>query len=173
MEKGLKTLQTAGRTATRRERTAQHLQPSPDIEENRYLLQPQLYERSKSHPSSEMDESFNDSAIGPDPAEQPFSTSFNLSSPPSVQRNAQAIHPYRPSYAESYTPPSRPPVRTFSDASLSSLSSAAGFTPMPTQLPSQISNVRHSPTPQKLPSFSAAFGISTGMMRAPVTCGPL
>ena len=190
MEKGLKTLQTAGRAASRRERdralenTALH--PSGAISDfDDYLTLSPSRERSRSHPNS--DDGFNDSAIGPDtdpsftrPSprlshQAPSTFSNNISSYPTPSRN----------HSPASFPP--PPNRTFSNASsISVLSSNAGFTPtslsgtqplFPSQLPSASARERQNSisgsgtSGQTLPSFSTTFGMPSlsKMAALPVT----
>lgn len=195
MEKGLKTLQTAGRTASRRELGAQNstvhasggiideLEDCLDINH----LSP-TRERSRSHPNS--DDGFNDSAIGPD-ADHPFATR-GLEDPNhhSLRPSPQSSHQI-PSFAQPYTtssrghtPPFLPPSRTFSIASSSAISSTS-FTPtitaapqfpsqltqFPSQLPSARERQNSTGSGQTLPSFSAAFGMPSisSVARMPVT----
>lgn len=133
MEKGLKTLQAAGRTASRRER-----QPfgGSDIEydeitDSRYP--PQQRDCTKSH-QDDVDDGFNDSAIGPDADRSYAPSTHNEQAPYSGGNN---------------TPP-------YSSSRSFSISSSTGYTPTITAAP------QFSPQPvhyQTLPSFSSAFGV--------------
>ncbi len=146
MEKGLKTLQTAGRTASRREARANlgHDFDSDDISDSRFP--PSRRERSRSHQDEE--DGFNDSAIGPE--DHPFANGNNFG--PSRDDHQQA--PYSAG-GMSDPLPSYSSARSFSINSNAS-SSLAGFTPTVTAAP-QFPSVH--PQPQTLPSFSAAFGM--------------
>ena len=194
MEKGLKTLQTAGRTAARRDRTTQHntLYSGGNVSDyEEYLdmnhLSPSR-EPSKSHPNS--DDGFNDSAIGPD-TEHLFTTRsledlnhHSLRPSPKSSHQAPSFTQSYPTPSRGHTPPVQPPARTFSNASSSAISST-GFTPtvtaapqfpsqlpqFPSQLPSARERQNSTGSGQTLPSFSAAFGmpsIST-VTRMPLT----
>lgn len=157
MEKGLKTLQSTGRTAARRERT--HLTDDfPD-----HLSNDHSPIRSRSRSQDNISDGFNDSAIGPD-NEAPF-----------VSRGQDNPHHQPPHSAGSRF---STPIRTFSTSS----TSLSSLTPTVTASP-QFS-ILHSPSmpqsqqqQQTLPSFSAAFGMQSlvsetmpsisSMMRSP------
>jgi len=156
MEKGLKTLQSAGRTASRRdrERTANIDDFTGDF------LGDHFGPRSRSRSHDNISDGFNDSAIGQDP-DHPFSRQEDIP----VPHSAGGIS----SSSRSFTP-----NLTFSKNS----STLPGFTPTITAAP-QLPMVQ-SPTPtqqQTLPSFSAAFGMPSpfatsmpsisGVMRSP------
>ena len=146
MEKGLKTLQTAGRTAARRERASQGGDLDRDdseITDSRYPTS----RRSKSHHEDD-DRSFNDSAIGPD-ADHPF-----------ISTNRHDDQPYAiPSTTPSYSSSGR----SYSTAS------STGYTPTITAAPQfgspMLAQSQSLPPfqPQQptLPSFSSAFGIQS------------
>ena len=140
MEKGLKTLQTAGRTASRREARANlgHDFDSDEISDNRFP-HPRR-EGSRSH--QDEDEVFNDSAIGPE------GNSFGPS------RDEHQHAPYSAG-GISNPSPSYSSARSFSINSNAS-SSLAGFTSTVTAPPPCPSAHQQ---PQTLPSFSAAFGM--------------
>lgn len=146
MEKGLKTLQTVGRTASRRESRANlgHDFDSDDISDSRFP--PSLRERSRSHQDEE--DGFNDSAIGPE--DHPFVNSNAFGS----SRDDQQQVPYSAG-GISNPSPSYSSARSFSNNSNAS-SSLAGFTPTVTAAPQFPSSHQQ---PQTLPSFSAAFGM--------------
>ena len=144
MEKGLKTLQTAGRTATRRERAGLggdlDLDDS-EITDSRYPPS----RRSKSHHEDD-DHSFDDSALGTD-ADHPFiSTSRH-------DDQSYAVPSATPSYS--------PSGRSYSTAS------SAGYTPTITAAPQFGSPLLaqsqslppFQPQQPTLPSFSSAFGM--------------
>lgn len=146
MEKGLKTLQTAGRTASRREARANlgHDFDSDDISDSRFL--PSRRERSRSHQDEE--DGFNDSAIGHE--DHPFINSNAFGS--SREEHQQA--PYSAG-GMSNPSPSYSSARSFSINSNAS-SSLPRFTPTVTAAP-QFPAIQQQP--QTLPSFSAAFGM--------------
>lgn len=148
MEKGLKTLQATGRTASRREK--QQFGDSDiecdEITDSRYP--PPRRHRSKSH-QDEVEEGFNDSAIGPD-ADHPF-----LMGAQSEQNRsyASSTHNEHPPYSGGNVTPPLSSHRSFS------ISSSTGYAPTITAAP------QYSPQPiyyqqqQTLPSFSSAFGV--------------
>ena len=146
MEKGLKTLQTAGRTASRREARANlgHEFDSDEISDSRFPLSGR--ERSRSHQDEE--DGFNDSAIGPEDHQFVNGGAFG----PSRDDHQQA--PYSAG-GMSNPSPSYSSARSFSINSNTS-SSLAGFPPTITPAP-QFPAVQQQP--QTLPSFSAAFGM--------------
>lgn len=140
MEKGLKTLQSAGRTAARRERS--HI--TDDYLENLSNDHSPIRSRSKSQDNAS--DGFNDSAIGPD-NESPFASRG--------QDDQQHQAPYSAGSRFST------PIRTFSTSS----SSLSSLTPTITASP-QFSIVHTPSIPQSqqqqqqtLPSFSATFGM--------------
>ena len=144
MEKGLKTLQTAGRTATRRERAS--LGGDLDLDDSEITdSRCPPSRRSKSHHEDD-DHSFNDSAIGPD-ADHPFI---------STNRHDD----------QSYAIPSATPSYSSSGRSYSTASST-GYTPTITAAPQfgspMLAQSQSLPPfqPQQptLPSFSSAFGM--------------
>ncbi len=152
MEKGLKTLQTAGRTASRRERRNLGISDFDDeITDSRFNSR---QDRSNSHQHE--DDGFNDSAIGPDDANHPFAQIHS--------RDEQNQAPY--SAGSGSTPPSFGSDRR---VSYSTAASSTGYTPTITatpQFPSQMINPQQTlpaPFPQQnqqmLPSFSSAFGM--------------
>lgn len=148
MEKGLKTLQSAGRTASRRER--QHFGGSDgeydEITDSRFP--PTRRDRSKSH-LDDGDDGFNDSALGPD-ADHPFligAQSDQHRSYASSTHNEQA--PYTGGTA---TPP-------YSSGRSFSTSSSTGYTPTITAASQYSPQPVHYQQPQTLPSFSSAFGV--------------
>ena len=148
MEKGLKTLQTSGRTATRRERQT-HPHSGSECDEDFY---PSFREPSRSRQHSE---DYTDSALGPDDhfnrsTEDPFSHPHH---PPHQQRHSTQPSPIN------RTPPFPAPGRTFSQSSTLS----SNFTPTLSTappFPSELSHSRPSPnqSSRMLPSFSSAFG---------------
>ena len=146
MEKGLKTLQTAGRTASRREARANlgHDFDSDEISDSRFSLSGR--ERSRSNQDDE--DGFNDSAIGPD--DHPFVNGNTFGSSrddhPQASYSSGGLSNPSPSYSS---------ARSFSINSNAS-SSLAGFTPTVTAAP-QLPSIHQQP--QTLPSFSAAFGM--------------
>lgn len=146
MEKGLKTLQTAGRTASRREARANlgHDFDSDEIPDGRFP--PSRRERSRSHQDEE--DGFNDSAIGPEDPSFVNGNAFGSS------RDDHQRTPYSAG-GMSNPSPSYSSARSFSINSNAS-SSLAGFTPTVTSAPQLPSSHQQ---PQTLPSFSAAFGM--------------
>lgn len=145
MEKGLKTLQTASRTASRREALAN---PNPDFDSDEMLdsrFHPSRRDRSKS--DQDEDGGFNDSGIVIGSEDPSFvnGTAFGSS------REDHQQAPYSAG-GMSHPSPSFSPARSFSINSSAS-SSLAGFTPTVTAAP------QFPPQPQTLPSFSAAFGM--------------
>ncbi|CAD6564487.1 MAG: hypothetical protein ASARMPREDX12_002683 [Alectoria sarmentosa] len=146
MEKGLKTLQTVGRTASRREARANLGREidSDEISDSRFP--PHRRERSRSHQDEE--DGFNDSAIGPE--DHPFVNSNAFGS----SRDDHQQAPYSAG-GMSNPSPSYSSARSFSINSNAS-SSLAGFTPTVTAAP-QFPSLHQQP--QTLPSFSAAFGM--------------
>ena len=148
MEKGLKTLQTAGRTASRREARANlgHNFDSDEISDSRFPLSRR--ERSRSHQDEE--DGFNDSAIGPE--DHPFVNSNAFGSGSSRDDHQQTMYS---AGGISNPSPSYSSARSFSINSNAS-SSLAGFTPTVTAAP-QVPSIHQQP--QTLPSFSAAFGM--------------
>lgn len=172
MEKGLKTLQAAGRTASRRERNASHsaLPSISDVEAEE--INPYsdciIQQSSKSRPHSE--DNFNDSAIGQE-GEHPFTfggPSARSSPPSSNQILSQYHHPY-PTPTGGHSPQFPPPLRTYSNASdMSSMGLTPTITAAP-PFPSQLSLAnpsvqfpsqrRSSGGGQQLPSFNDAFGL--------------
>ena len=146
MEKGLKTLQTAGRKASRREARANpsHDFDSDDISDSRYP--PSQRERSRSHQEDE--DSFNESAIGSEV--HPFANGNAFGS----SRDDHQQAPYSAG-GMSNPSPSYSSARSFSINS-NAPSSLAGFTPTVTAAP-QFPSVHQQS--QTLPSFSAAFGM--------------
>ena len=144
MEKGLKTLQTAGRTASRREARANmgHDFDADEISEGRFPR----HEHSRSHQDQE--DGFNDSAIGPEDHSFASGNAFGSSRDDHQQASYSAGGMSNPS-------PSYTSARSFSINSNAS-SSLPGFTPTVTAAP-QFPSVHQQP--QTLPSFSAAFGM--------------
>ena len=144
MEKGLKTLQTAGRTATRRERAnlGNDLDPhNSDITDSRYATPRRL----ESHQEGD-EPSFNDSALGHS-GNHPFITSSRHDDQPYTLPSAT------PSYSSS--------VRSYSTPT------STGYTPTipnapqfgsPMMAQSQSLPPFQPPQPT-LPSFSSAFGM--------------
>lgn len=160
MEKGVKTLQTAGRTASRRERQNVGLSDFDDeITDSRFGSN---RDRSNSHRND--DDDFNDSAIGHDDPGHPFSHGGS-------SRDEQIQAPY--SAGSGSTPPSF--GSSDRRVSYSTAASSTGYTPTIANTPifsSQIHNPQQIlPTPyshqpqmlpspqQQLPSFSSAFGM--------------
>ena len=146
MEKGLKTLQTAGRTASRREARSNqgHDFDSDDISDSRLTLSGR--ERSRSHQDEE--DGFNDSAIGPEDHLLVHGSGFGSSRDDHQQAPFSAGSLPNP-------PPSYGSARSFSINSNAS-SSLAGFTPTVTASPQFPSSHQQ---PQTLPSFNATFGM--------------
>ncbi|KAL2041479.1 hypothetical protein N7G274_005861 [Stereocaulon virgatum] len=144
MEKGLKTLQTAGRTATRRERAnlGNDLDPhNSDIPDSRYATPQQ----SGSHQEGD-EPSFNDSGLGRS-GNHPFTTNSRHDDQPYTLPSAT------PSYSSS--------VRSYSTPT------STGYTPTipnapqfgsPMMAQSQSLPPLQPPQPT-LPSFSSAFGM--------------
>ena len=145
MEKGFKNLQTAGRTASRREaRATQGHDFDSDISDTRFPSSRR--ERSRSHQDEE--DGFNDSGIGPEDHQFVNGNAFGASRDDHQQAPYSAGGMSNPS-------PSYSSTRSFSIHSNAS-SSLAGFTPTVTSAP-QFPSVHQQS--QTLPSFSSAFGI--------------
>ena len=146
MEKGLKTLQTAGRTASRREARANrsHDPDSDDISDTR--IPPSQRECSKSRQDEE--DCFNDSGLGPDDHSFGNGNAFGSS------RDDHQQAPYSAGGMSNPSPPYSS-ARSFSINSNAS-SSLAGFTPTVTAAP-QFPSMHQQP--QTLPSFSTTFGM--------------
>lgn len=160
MEKGLKTLQTAGRTASRRERQNLGLGDFDDeITDSRFSSN---RDRSNSHRNE--DDDFNDSAIGHEDPSHPFAHGGS-------SRDEQNQAPYSAG-SGSTPPPFGSPDRR---VSYSTANSSTAYTPTivkPPMFPSQIQHTQQTlPSPysqqqqmlpnpqQQLPSFSSAFGM--------------
>ena len=146
MEKGLKNLQTAGRTASRREARANQ---GPDFDSDEMIdSRLSLSGRERSRSNQDEEDGFNDSAIGPDDHSFVHGSVFGSS------RDDHQQAPYPPGSLPNPSP-SYSSARSFSINSNAS-SSLAGFTPTVTAAPQFPSN--HQQT-QTLPSFNATFGM--------------
>ncbi len=155
MGKGLKTLQTAYRTALRREAHANlsHDFDSDDISDSCISLSRR--KRSQSHQDEE--DGFNDSAIGPE--DHPFVKS-------NASGSSRDDHQQAPYSAGGIFYPSPSTTPSFSINS-NAYSLLAGPTPTVTAAP-QFPYIQQQP--QTLPSFSVAFGmpsISAALHRSP------
>ena len=143
MEKGLKTLQAAGRTASRREANLNHDGDSDEVLDNRFSSS--QGERARSHQD---EDAFNDSGIGHEDHQFVNGDLFRSSRDDHQQAPYSAGGLSNPS-------PSYSSTRSFSINSNAS-SSLAAYTPTVTAAPPVSS--AHQPS-QTLPSFSAAFGM--------------
>ena len=147
MEKGLKTLQAAGRTASRREARA-NMGPEFDSDEmSDSRFSSSRRDRSRSHQDEE--DVFNDSAIGPEDHSFVNGNAFvsNRDDHQQIPYSAGGMSNPSPSYSSN---------RSFSINSNAS-SSIAGFTPTVTSAPPFPSTIHQQQ--QTLPSFSDAFGM--------------
>lgn len=147
MEKGLKTLQTASRTASRREARAN---PNSDFDSVEILEKPFHPSRRDRSGSHQDEDPFNDSGIVVGSEEHSFVNGNALGS--SREDHQQA--PYSAG-GLSNPSPSYSSARSFSINSNAS-SSLASFTPTVTAAP-QFPPVPQQP--QTLPSFSTTFGM--------------
>ncbi len=148
MEKGLKTLHAAGRTASRRDR--QHIGGDDveyeEITDSRYP--PPRRDGSKSH-QEDVDDAFDDSAIGPD-AEH----SFMIGGPYDQHRSyASSTHNEQLPYTGGNITPPYSSVRSYSTPS------STGYAPTITAAPKYSPQSVTYQQPQTLPSFSSAFGV--------------
>ena len=154
MEKGLKNLQTAARTASRREHHPSNSDPGYDgLSESPYSQQQHRAPRDRSISHQDDGDEFNDSAIGPE-ADQLFLNSHQNEHQRSY---ASSVHNEQgPNSAGTTTPPYSSTGRSFSTSSSTMMtpSIAAGFHSV------QHSSPYQQPS-QTLPSFNSAFGMQS------------